>query len=101
MGIGRCFSNEDQAFIIRTPKLLLSGRDHRVDVRRSHSFAGALTQNTRRVWYMRNTDTVVVHDTLAAGVPHTYEWNFHTLAPIVANRTLYILDDSGRITAWR
>ena len=24
-----------------------------------------------------------------------------SLAPIVANRTLYILDDSGRITAWR
>ncbi|WEF35673.1 heparinase II/III domain-containing protein [Pseudoduganella chitinolytica] len=49
------------------------------------AFGGALTQNTRRVWYMRNTDTVVVHDTLAANVPRTYEWNFHTLAPIVAN----------------
>ena len=24
-----------------------------------------------------------------------------SVPPIVANRTLYILDDSGRITAWR
>lgn len=24
-----------------------------------------------------------------------------TLAPIVANKTLYLLDDSGNITAWR
>ena len=24
-----------------------------------------------------------------------------SLAPIVANNTLYILDDGGRITAWR
>ncbi|WP_229415974.1 heparinase II/III domain-containing protein [Pseudoduganella armeniaca] len=49
------------------------------------SFGGAMTKNIRRVWYMRNTDTVVVHDTLAATTAHTYEWNFHTLAPIVAN----------------
>lgn len=49
------------------------------------SYAGALTSATRKVWYLRSQDAVVVLDRLSAPVAHSFEWNFHALAPITTD----------------
>ncbi|GGY85043.1 DUF4962 domain-containing protein [Pseudoduganella plicata] len=48
------------------------------------AYGGALTTATRSVWYLRNSDTVVVLDKLASPTARKFEWNLHTRAPIVA-----------------
>ncbi|TFW36004.1 heparinase II/III domain-containing protein [Massilia horti] len=43
------------------------------------AYAGALTMARRQVWHLRNANNaLLVRDKLAANVPHTYEWNFHS-----------------------
>lgn len=44
------------------------------------AYAGLLTTATRQLWYLHDVNAVVIHDRLAASVPHTYEFNLH--API-------------------
>lgn len=46
---------------------------------------GALSKNLRHLWYLRSSDAVVILDQLASKVARTFEWNFHTLAPITIN----------------
>ncbi|WP_229220002.1 heparinase II/III domain-containing protein [Rugamonas fusca] len=38
-----------------------------------------LTQAVRKVWYLRDQDVVLVVDKLNAPLPHTYEWNLHSM----------------------
>jgi hypothetical protein len=45
------------------------------------AYAGQLTLAKRQVWYLHSQNAVLVHDKLAAMVPHTYEFNVH--APVV------------------
>jgi hypothetical protein len=47
------------------------------------AYGGALAKASRRLWYVRGSDAVVVLDQVASAIPRTFEWNFHTLAPIV------------------
>jgi hypothetical protein len=58
------------------------------------AFGGQLTLARRQVWYLRGQDAVLVRDRLAARVPHTYEFNLHAPAAIVAET-----GDSVRIAA--
>jgi hypothetical protein len=44
------------------------------------AYGGALTMAKRQIWYVHGQDAMVVHDKLAASVPHTYEFNVH--APV-------------------
>jgi outer membrane protein assembly factor BamB len=55
-----------------------------------------------RLW-IANSDGLVLSADVATGTPAEFADlnNPVSVPPIVANRTLYILDDSGRITAWR
>lgn len=55
------------------------------------SYGKALTKADRRLWYVRGSDAVVILDQLASTVARKYEWNFHTLAPIV-------VDASGNVS---
>jgi hypothetical protein len=43
------------------------------------AYGGALTQATRAVVYLRETNTVVVYDVLASATARTWEWNIHAL----------------------
>lgn len=47
------------------------------------AYKGALSQATRKVWYMRNEDTVVVLDKLAAPTALKFEWNMHAQGAFV------------------
>jgi len=47
------------------------------------AYGAALTSAVRKVWYLRGQDAVVVVDKLAAPTGLTFEWNLHTVAPIV------------------
>jgi hypothetical protein len=58
------------------------------------AFGGQLTLSRRQVWYLRGQDAVLVRDRLAARAPHTYEFNLHAPAAIVAETS-----DSVRIAA--
>jgi hypothetical protein len=44
------------------------------------AYGGALTMARRQVAYLRGANAIVVRDSLAATVPHTYEFNVH--APV-------------------
>ena len=55
-----------------------------------------------RLWIASSEGAVLSADVLTGTVAEFADLNNPvSLPPIVANRTLYILDDSGRITAWR
>jgi hypothetical protein len=43
------------------------------------AYGGALTQATRAMVYLRETNTVVVYDVLASATARTWEWNIHAL----------------------
>lgn len=47
------------------------------------AYNNALTRAVRKVWYLRNQNVVVVMDKLASATPRKFEWNMHTLGPIV------------------
>ncbi|WP_332847838.1 heparinase II/III domain-containing protein [Massilia sp. S19_KUP03_FR1] len=47
------------------------------------SYGGQLTSAKRQIWYLHAGNAVLVRDRLAATVPHTYEFNLHTPAPMV------------------
>ncbi|WP_229419188.1 DUF4962 domain-containing protein [Pseudoduganella dura] len=55
------------------------------------AYGKALTKAERRLWYVRGSDAVIILDQLASPVPRKFEWNFHTLSPIVA-------DANGNVT---
>ena len=57
------------------------------------AYGSAVTMANRKLWYLRGQDAVVVQDKMAAPVAHRWEWNMHTVAPIVSNS-----DGSVRIT---
>src|SRR5450830_50 len=47
------------------------------------SYGGALTSAQRKLWYLRTTDAVVVHDVLKSATARTFEFNLHAFAPFV------------------
>lgn len=49
------------------------------------TYNGVLTQASRKMWYLRTLDAVVVMDNVASAAAHVFEWNFHALAPIVTD----------------
>jgi hypothetical protein len=51
------------------------------------AYGGQLTLARRQVWYLRSHNAVLVRDQLAARVPHTYEFNLHAPATIVADNS--------------
>lgn len=46
------------------------------------AYGGLLTKASRKLWYLRKSDVIVVHDQMASATPRAFEWNMHTLAPI-------------------
>jgi outer membrane protein assembly factor BamB len=57
---------------------------------------------SNRLWIASSEGEVQSLDvTTGAATPFTELDDPVSLAPVVANNTLYILDDGGRITAWR
>ncbi|QGZ43275.1 DUF4962 domain-containing protein [Pseudoduganella flava] len=63
---------------------------------------GAMTQNIRRLWYLRTSDAVVIHDQLASPIARTFEWNFHALAPINVDAAgLVSVTNAGRTVCLR
>ncbi len=57
------------------------------------AYRGTLTSATRKLWYVRETDSVVVYDKAKSATARTWEWNMHALAPIIA-----VGDGSASIT---
>lgn len=51
------------------------------------SYGGKLTGAVRQIWYLHKPDVVVIDDRLASGTPRVFEWNFHTVTPIVVDKT--------------
>lgn len=51
------------------------------------AYAGALSSAIRQVWYLRDTDAVLIRDKTSAVAKRTFEWNFHALAPILTSGT--------------
>jgi hypothetical protein len=43
------------------------------------AYGGALTQATRSLVYLRETNTVVVYDVVSSATARTWEWNIHAL----------------------
>jgi hypothetical protein len=43
------------------------------------AYGGALTQATRTLVYLRETNTVVVYDVVSSATARTWEWNIHAL----------------------
>lgn len=48
-----------------------------------------ITRMKRSMIYLRNTDTLVIYDKVAATTPRTWEWNFHTASQPVARPNGY------------
>jgi hypothetical protein len=48
------------------------------------AYAGQLSSAKRQVWYLRTQNAFLVRDKLLATAAHTYEFNLHAAAPIVA-----------------
>ncbi len=46
------------------------------------AYSGALSSAVRKLWYLRSIDAVVVLDKVSSATARTFEWNFHTFAPI-------------------
>lgn len=49
----------------------------------TQAYAGLLNLATRKVWYLRTQDAVVVLDKLTAAVAHSFEWNMHSNGTMV------------------
>jgi hypothetical protein len=49
------------------------------------AYAGQLSSARRQVWYLRGQNAFIVRDKLSASSPHTFEFNLHAAAPIVAS----------------
>jgi hypothetical protein len=49
------------------------------------AYAGQLSSAKRQVWYLRNQNAILVRDKLSARAAHSYEFNLHAPAPIVAS----------------
>jgi hypothetical protein len=84
-GLGQDISGFDNTFV-KNGKIVSYSATGNVDYvagDATEAYAGLLSKAVRKVWYLRQTDVIVVHDQLASAIPRTYEWNMHTLAPIV------------------
>ncbi|MDN2711992.1 heparinase II/III family protein [Janthinobacterium sp. SUN118] len=55
------------------------------------AYGGALSLAVRQLWYLRDSDAIVVRDKLAAPAQRSFEWNLHAAAPI-------LVDGSGNIS---
>ena len=57
---------------------------------------------SNRLWIASSEGVVQSVDVMTGeATPYTELNDSVSLPPVVANNTLYILDDGGRITAWR
>lgn len=55
------------------------------------AYGGALGSAVRQVWYLRQSDAVVVRDKASSATKRLFEWNFHALAPI-------LVDTAGKVS---
>jgi hypothetical protein len=51
------------------------------------AYGGKLSKAQRRIWYLHQADAVVIEDRLAASAPHVFEWNFHSVNPMQADKS--------------
>ncbi|AXA91846.1 heparinase [Massilia sp. YMA4] len=62
------------------------------------AYAGALSNAIRRLWYLRASDVVVIHDKLSSSTAKTFEWNMHAQAPItVSGNNLTVTKDGKSV----
>ncbi|WP_175463266.1 heparinase II/III domain-containing protein [Nitrosospira multiformis] len=45
------------------------------------AYEGALQQARRRLWYLRDENVLIIHDSLRSTTPRQFEWNIHALNP--------------------
>lgn len=63
------------------------------------AYGGALTNATRRIWYLRSQNQILIHDKLASATPRKYEWNFHAPVAITKNadNTVTIINGTEKL----
>ena len=49
------------------------------------AYGGQLSKALRKIWYLHDSDAIVIDDQLASPAPHIFEWNFHAVTPIKAD----------------
>jgi hypothetical protein len=59
------------------------------------AYAGKLGSAKRQVWYLRGQNAVLVRDKLSSASPHTYEFNLHAPANIVAGNSANVSITAG------
>lgn len=45
------------------------------------AYEGELLQARRRLWYLRDENVLIIHDSLRSAIPRQFEWNIHALNP--------------------
>lgn len=84
-GVGQS-TNEGVYNVLRNGKITAFSTSSTVDYAEGNAtpaYNSALTNAVRKVWYVRSQDVVVVMDKLGSATPRKFEWNMHTLGPIV------------------
>jgi len=51
------------------------------------SYGPNITSAIRKVWYLRTNNVFVVQDKITAPAAHKFEWNMHTIVPILPDGT--------------
>lgn len=62
------------------------------------AYGGLLTGFTRKVWYLRNQDAVVVRDLVTSATDRSFEWNMHGAGPMVAENSTSVKITNGTQT---
>ncbi|MBW3500416.1 MULTISPECIES: heparinase II/III family protein [unclassified Janthinobacterium] len=85
-GIGQTIDGGNVAMITNNGKITAfattRGLDY-VEGDATAAYGGKLTSAIRKLWYVRDTDSVVVYDKAKSATARTWEWNMHAMAPIV------------------
>lgn len=63
------------------------------------AYEGELSQARRRLWYLRNRNVLVIHDSLRSKLPRKFEWNIHALNRFLVKAPLSIEVEHNRSTA--
>lgn len=51
------------------------------------AYEGELLQARRRLWYLRDENVLIIHDSLRSAAPRQFEWNIHALNPFEIKET--------------
>ena len=62
------------------------------------AYGGLLTSFTRKVWYLRGQDAVVVRDSLTSTTARSFEWNMHGAGPMLAENPTSVKITNGTAT---